>query len=280
MSIPENQRPSEAEALGLPIDIDTTVPTVARAYDYALGGKNNFEVDRQAALASERVFPGALALARHNRAFLRRGVRYLVGRLGLRQLIDIGSGLPTQGNVHEIAHSIDPSVRVVYVDIDPLVLSHARALLAEDADKVGVIVGDARQPLSILDDPVTRQYIDLEQPVGVILAGLLHHLSDDDDPAGIVATIRDRVVSGSAFLISNFLDDGDPRAKEAEREITKHFGPGTGQFRTFEQHKTFFEGLELVSPGLVYINDWHPDEETPRGSEWHTFMAGAIGRKP
>lgn len=280
MTGPENPlaNAENAPSPDAPPEIDTSVPSVARGYDYALGGKNNFEADRRAADALVEAFPGSAILPFHNRAFLRRGVRFLVGEAGIKQILDIGSGLPTQGNVHEIAHEIDPSVRVVYVDIDPLVLAHARSLLAEDTETVGVVVADATDPESILNDPVTNQYLDLDKPVAVLMSGLLHHIPDEKDPVGIVNTFKSRIVSGSYVLISNFLDDDDPRAKEAERAITGNFG--TGRFRTWEEQRPFFDGLELVEPGFVYANDWRPDKDTERDSVWHTFYCGGIGRKP
>jgi hypothetical protein len=261
----------------LPPEIDTTVPSVARIYDYALGGKNNFQIDRDTITALLAEFPGTVPLAVDNRAFLRRGVRFLVGEAGIRQIIDIGSGLPTAGNVHEIAHEIDPSVRVVYVDRDPIVLAHARALLA-DNDTTTVIQADAADPASILDAPETRRYIDLDEPYAVLLAGLLHHLPDERDPLGVARHIRDRMPSGSYLLLSNFLDDDDPRAKHMERELTAKVG--TGRFRTWSEHREYFEGFDLVEPGLVYANDWRPDGHTAVHSPWHTFLTGGIGRKP
>jgi SAM-dependent methyltransferase len=261
----------------LPPEINTTMPSVARGYDYALGGKNNFEIDRVAADAYTAVFPGAVVLARHNRALLQRVVRYLVGEIGIRQIIDVGSGLPTVGNVHEVAHRIDPEVRVVYVDIDPIVLAHARALLASN-DTTIVIQADAAEPSSILDDPKTRELIDFDKPFAVLMSGILHHLPDEKDPAGVAQAFKDAMPSGSYLLASNFLDDDDPRAKEAELSITGNFG--TGRFRTWEEQRPFFDGLELVEPGLVYANDWRPDDEIEKDSPWHTFYCGGVGRKP
>jgi hypothetical protein len=261
----------------LPPEIDTTVPSVARGYDYGLGGKNNFEVDRQGVDALVKAFPGALELGRANRRFLQRGVRYLVAEAGIKQIIDIGSGLPTVGNVHEIAHAIDPQVRVVYVDHDPIVLAHGRALLA-DNDTTTVIQADATDPESIFEDPITREFIDFDQPYAVLLSGLLHHLSDEQDPPGITAYIKNRLPSGGYLLVTNFLDDDDPRAKNVQQIINNGFG--TGFFRTWEQQREYFEGLEMVEPGLVYANDWRPDGHTSRDSSWHTFNCGGIGRKP
>jgi hypothetical protein len=271
------RRESLSEGRELPSEIDTTVPSVARGYDYGLGGKNNFEVDRQGVEALLQVFPGAIELGRANRNFLQRGVRFLVGEAGIRQIIDIGSGLPTVGNVHEVAHEIDPEVRVVYVDHDPIVLAHARALLA-DNNTTTVIQADATDPGSIFDDPATQEFIDFDQPFAVLLSGLLHHLSDEQDPTGITTYIKNRLTSGSYLLVGNFLDDDDPRAREAQQIINNGFG--TGFFRTWEQQRAYFEGLEMVEPGLVYANEWRPDEYTTVNSTWQTFNCGGIGRKP
>ena len=261
----------------LPPEIDTTVPSVARIYAHALGGKNNFQVDRDTVAALSAAFPGSVPLAVDNRAFLRRGVRYLVGEAGVKQIIDLGSGLPTAGNVHEIAHGIDPSVRVVYVDIDPIVLAHARALLA-DNDTTTVIQADAGDPESILEHPETRRFIDFDQPYAVLLSAILHHLSDERDPVGVARYIKNRMPPGSYLLVSNFLDDDDPRAKMMEEQMTTRVG--TGRFRTWAEQREFFDGLEMVEPGLVYANDWRPDEDTDVNGAWTTFTAGGIGRKP
>jgi hypothetical protein len=200
-----------------------------------------------------------------------------VGEAGISRIIDVGSGLPTVGNVHEVAHRIDPAVRVVYVDIDPIVLAHARALLASN-DTTIVIQADAADPRSILDDPKTREFIDFDKPLAVLMSGILHHLPDDKDPVGVARAFTEAIPSGSYLLASNFLDDDDPRAGEAESSITANFG--TGRFRTWEEQRPFFDGLELVEPGLVYANDWRPDQHTETGSPWHTFYCAAVGRKP
>lgn len=269
----------------MPTEIVTAVPSVARGYDYTLGGKNNFQSDRDAAHALFAAVPMMPALAQANRGFLRRGVRYLVGDVGIRQLIDIGSGLPTEGNVHEIAHAIDPTVRVAYVDIDPIVLAHGRALLA-DNDSTIVIQADAGDPDSILDAPEIRELIDLSRPYGLLLSGILHHLPDERDPIGVARTFGERMPSGSYLLASNFLDDDNPHAKEAERALTAGFG--TGRFRTWEEQRPYFDGLELVPPGLVYANEWRWDKtDAARGKvnaadmeAATTLYAGGIGRKP
>ncbi|WP_308283304.1 SAM-dependent methyltransferase [Pseudonocardia nigra] len=259
-----------------PVDVDITKASIARVYDYVLGGKEHFEVDRRAAGAFLGVVPEAAQIAKDNRNLLRRGVRYLVGE-GIRQIIDIGSGLPSSGNVHEVAQQIDPTVRVVYVDKDPIVLAHGRALLSDDRTTT-VITADLRTPESIFDHPSTAEYIDLAAPFAVLTSGILHHLSDADDPYRVTATITERLSPGSYLLASNFLDDDEPRAKELERAFLEG-GLGHGRFRTWTELRRFFDGLELVEPGLVYANDWRPDEHTPTDSPVHTLYAGGIGRK-
>ncbi len=280
MSDPETWRTEYAnDPIDLPPEIDTTVPSVARVYDYGLGGKNNFAIDRQVGDELTRTHPGGIALARHNRAVLRRGVHWMVADGGIRQIIDVGSGLPSTGNVHEVAHAIDPAVRVVYVDHDPSVLAHGRALLA-DNHTTTVIQADAADPRAILDDPVTAQFIDFDQPWGLVLAGILHHLSDEQDPVRVTKTFRDQMPAGSFLLASNFLDDdsNDPRVRALERDLLTMLG--SGWFRTWGEQRAYFEGLELVEPGLVYANDWRPDMHTELNSEWHTFFCAGIGRKP
>ncbi|WP_308190454.1 SAM-dependent methyltransferase [Pseudonocardia sp. TRM90224] len=277
MSESEPWRSGLSDDSELPPEIDITIPSVARAYDYALGGKNHFAVDRMAADASNAVFPGALDLARDNRKFLRRTVQYLVADAGITQILDVGSGLPTAGNVHEVAHKIDPSVRVVYIDIDPIVLAHGRALLANN-NTTAVIIGDAADPKSIMEDPTVRDFIDLDRPLAVLLSGILHHLSDEQTPTQVAHYFSELMPSGSYLMASNFLDDDDPLAKEAETAIVRNFG--TGWFRSWTEQESYFEGLELVEPGLTYANDWRPDSSTTKNSPWHTYLAGAVGRKP
>lgn len=258
--------------------LDLSKPSVARVYDYLLGGKDHYAVDRQAAHAFMEVLPEPPQVARSNRALVRRGVRYLVGEAGIRQFIDIGSGLPTAGNVHEIAHEVDPDARVVYVDNDPVVLAHGRALLADNKTTT-VIRADIRDPSSIFDDPTTRAFIDATEPFAVLAAGVLHFVSDEEDPEGLVATIKSRIPSEGYLLVTNFLDSGDPRARELER-IFLESGLGTGRFRTWDEQARYFEGLEIVEPGLVFADDWRPDDLTPRNSPVRTLLVGGVGRKP
>lgn len=260
-----------------PADVDLTRPSIARVYDYMLGGKDHFEIDRKVSAALFTAVPDAPQIAKDNRNVLRRAVTYLVAEAGIRQILDLGSGLPTAGNVHDIAHAVDPSVRVVYVDIDPIVLAHGRALLADD-DTTTVVTGDIRDIDAILADPAVRGLIDVEQPFAVLASGILHHFSDDDVAVGIAERIRARLSPGSYLMVSNFLDDDETRAKDMERAFLEG-GLGTGRFRTWTAQQRFFEGLEMVEPGLEYANDWRPDDQTPAESPVHTLYAAGIGRK-
>jgi O-methyltransferase involved in polyketide biosynthesis len=261
----------------LPVEIDPAKPSIARVYDFVLGGKEHFAVDRRVSEALFAAVPEMTQLARESRAMLSRAVRWLVGEAGIRQIVDLGSGLPTEGNVHEVAHQIDPDVSVVYVDIDPIVLAHGRALLADDR-RTTVIQADVRRPETVLDHPDLRAVLDLDRPFAVIAAGILHHF-DDETATRTAAAVRARLSPGSYVVITNFVDDDEPRARELENAFLRG-GLGTGRFRTWAEHRAFFEGLEMVEPGLVYANDWRPDEQTDEHSLTHTLYAGGIGRKP
>ncbi|MGP3913462.1 SAM-dependent methyltransferase [Nonomuraea sp. 10N515B] len=274
----------ESEQETAPPGIDTTKPSVARVYDYMLGGKDNYAIDRHVAAMALKVAPDAPEAARANREFLRRTVRYLAGEAGIRQFLDIGSGLPTQGNVHEIAQSVTPGTRVVYVDHDPIVLVHGQALLAADATTT-VIEADAREPEKILGDPQARALIDFSRPVGLLLFGLLHHLSDDEDPGAILGWLVAPLAPGSHVVISHFHNPGEAhpevskQAYAAEKIFNEHLG--TGRWRTRDELLAYFDGLELVDPGLVPLPEWRPDDgdtATP-GITYHTFV-GAVARKP
>jgi SAM-dependent methyltransferase len=259
-----------------PPNVDFSVPSIARAYDYILGGKEHFEIDRRVTDALYAAVPETGDLARSGRDLLRRTVRYLVAEVGIRQIIDIGSGLPTEGNVHEIAHAVDPATHVVYVDNDPLVLAHGRALLA-DEQRTTVITADIRDPDAIFDNPTTRAFIDFDRPYAVLAVSVLHHLHDDD-AYDTAEALKAHLRPGAYLLLANFVDDDEPRAQAMERAFIDG-GLGTGRFRTWSELRRFHEGLELVEPGLVYANDWRPDEYTPTDSAVHTLFAAAMGRK-
>jgi hypothetical protein len=253
-------------------------PHIARVYDYLLGGKDNYAADRAVADQIIAQLPAVQVGVRAQRDLLGRVVRYLVGEAGLRQLLDIGSGLPTAENVHEIAHDIDPDTRVVYLDNDPVVLAHARALLADD--KVTFAVGgDLRDPAGILADPEVREYLDWEQPIGLLLCGILHYILDDEDPAGVVETLYRALPAGSYVFIHHMLDSEDPAA--ATLQAAMQNGLGRTKFRTFAQIGELFGDLELVEPGVVLIPDWRPGPGTP-GVVHHPVLglaAAGVARK-
>lgn len=251
--------------------IDTTVPNVARVYDYMLGGKDNFSVDRAAANQILTAFPEAREGVRQNRAFLGRVVEYLAGQAGIRQFLDIGAGLPTQKNVHEVARAITPDARVVYVDNDPVVCVHGRVLLAE-SDEVAMVEADLRQPDGILTDPTTRALIDFDRPVALLLVAILHFISDEDDPFGVVARLRDAMAPGSYLVISHMLDAEERRADTDQvRNVYSRASAGVHP-RTREQIMRFFEGFELLDEDVLI-----PPELVERfsGLGW-----GAVARKP
>jgi hypothetical protein len=245
-----------------PSGIDTTKANVARVYDYHLGGKDNFAVDREVAEETLRLVPEANLVGRANRDFLRRAVRYMVIHAGISQFVDIGSGLPTQGNVHEIAQETDPRARVVYVDNDPVVIVHARALLMSSPG-VGVVPADLRRPGDILASATVRELIDFDQPVGLLLVSILHHINDDEDPVGITDRLRAALAAGSHMAISHFCNPGDEHPDEAELAVAseKQFSEkfGTGRWRTKEEILAYFGDFGPLEPGLVPLPLWRPD---------------------
>ena len=246
----------------IPAIIDTNVPSVARMYDYYLGGKDNYEVDRRASDELSAMAPGTRALAINNRQFLIRAVRFLVDELGIRQFLDHGSGLPTQDNVHQVAQSVDPDARVVYVDNDPIVLAHGRALLQTD-ERTVVVQADVRDTEAIFDDPEVEQMLDLEQPMAALFVSFLHCIPDVDDPAALVARVMSRLAPGSAVVISHLAsDDDDVRAQLTEFMLTNTQG-NWGRVRTTAEVAQLFVGLSVHDPGLVEISRWQPDSEQP-----------------
>jgi hypothetical protein len=259
-------------------DIDLSKPSVARIYDYLLGGHDNFEVDRLAAdTLNKKYNGGATEVCVTNRRALQRAVRYLAAEAGIRQFIDIGSGLPTQKNVHEIAHEVDPDARVVYVDKDPIVLAHGRALLADNRT-TSVARADAADPDSILDSEDTRALIDLDRPWAVLMASVLHHLTDEQNPAGVTRRIIERMPSGSYLFTVNLLREDHPQADAAlEADVVQQVG--SGYMRTWDQLRSYYDGLELVEPGLVYANDWRPTIPNAVEGPWATVMVAGLGRK-
>ena len=264
--------------------IDVSKPNVARVYDAFLGGKDNFAADREFVDNAIRIAPKAPLAARANRAFLRRVVRYLVGEAGITQLLDIGSGLPTQGNVSEVAHEIDPAVHVVHVDNDPVVYTHSKALLA-GAPTTDIVDGDVRRPAEILADPALRALIDFGRPVGLLLIAILHHIEDHEKPAWIAAQLRDAMPAGSYLAISSFRMPGpelpELRAKTIEGEKLLTGKLGSGRWREDEEIITWFGGWELLEPGWVPLAEWRP---AVRGrirpdEVYHSFYGGVARKK-
>jgi len=255
--------------------LDTSTPNPARIYDALLGGKDNFPADRTAAHAILNVAPQARRGARENRAFLQRAVRYLAADAGIRLFLDIGTGLPTQGNVHQIAQAVSPDVRVAYVDNDPVVHVHANALLADNTTTVAVLA-DLREPEVILGHPQVRRLLDLAQPVAVLLVAVLHFIRDEEDPAGLVARLRDAMAPGSYLVLSHATADFHP---EAGAKITDVYQRASAPLvlRSRSQIGRFFEGFDLVAPGLVQPASWRPGEG-PGSPSAGGFYSG-IGRK-
>jgi phage gp37-like protein len=257
---------------------DTTVAHPARVYDFWLGGKDNFEADRLAARQVVEAQPGILYGVRANREFLRRAVRQLAGERGIRQFLDIGTGIPTRDNTHEVAQSVAAQSRIVYADNDPLVLAHARALLASDpAGATAYIDADLRDPDRILAEAALT--LDFSQPVAIMLLLILHLIPDESDPYGIVARLLDGVPSGSYLVISH--PAKDIQAAAAARAV-KRFNQlvSTPQTRrTRAEVARFFDGLELLEPGIVQIHQWRPDPNTiaPAGA---VSSHGGVARKP
>ncbi|CND99891.1 S-adenosyl methyltransferase [Mycobacterium tuberculosis] len=245
-----------------PAGVDVTIPNVARIYDYFLDGKDNYEADREAAEQIIRTAPATRATALASRHFLARVVRFLAVEAGIDQFLDIGCGLPTQRNVHEVAQDALSDASVVYVDNDPVVLTHARALLAART-RTEVIGGDVRDPESILTDPDLTAVLDLDRPVGVLLFSVLHCVADDDLVHGAVRRLRDALAPGSHLAISHITrppaDSGYRGAAEGAARTYRERGANTGMtFRDREQIAGFFDGMELLEPGLVGLPDWRP----------------------
>lgn len=260
------------------VGIDVRTPNAARIYDYLLGGKDNYAADREGAEKFLAVAPEIRFAARENRAFLIRAVRFLAAEAGIRQFLDIGSGLPTQRNVHEVAHEIAPDARIVYVDYDPVVIAHSRELLS-GVDHAIAIQADARRPDEILNHPKLRTLIDLDQPVALLLVGLLFLIADDDDPAGIVARFREAMAPGSYLALSHMTGDG--QRPEAVRRLVQVFERAREPMvpRTREQIQRLFDGFELVNPGLAPIAAWRPDQPAADQDLGKGWLLAGVGRK-
>lgn len=259
-------------------DIDTTRPSGARMYDYMLGGTDNYAVDRTAIDQTENMMPGTKAIARNNRRFLERVVRYLTVDRGIRQFLDNGSGLPTQENVHQIAQRIDPGSRVVYVDSDPVVVRHQKVSALAENENTAFILADARNVEEILDHADTRRLLDLGKPVALLYVSVLHFITDSDDPWGMVRRLMSRLAPGSYLVISHVVSDS-PEVRQLVTDYVKTVGTRFGRVRERHEVRAFFDGLELVEPGLVNVRDWRPDgTEEEESRQWVIF--GGVARKP
>ncbi|WP_433888141.1 SAM-dependent methyltransferase [Streptomyces sp. CA-111067] len=260
-----------------PKGIDLNVPSVSRIYDYLLGGSHNFEVDREAARKVIEAMPGAPKLGQANRAMMRRAVQFAMDR-GITQFLDIGSGIPTFGNVHEVAQGIDPAARVVYVDNDPVAVSHSRAVLGEN-EYAGIAAGDLRDPQSILSHPETRRLLDLGKPVALMLVAVLHFLPDADDPHAIVATLRDALAPGSVLVVTHATLDDIPDASVQRSAAEVYQRTATPLLmRTTAEVERFFDGFELVDPGVVPLPYWRPGPDlTPSGEDDPAVLHGLAG---
>jgi SAM-dependent methyltransferase len=259
--------------------IDTTKPHPARRYDYWLGGKDNFAADRESGDAIAAAFPSIVVAARENRSFLRRAVAYLAGEAGVTQFLDIGTGLPTQNCTHEIAQQIDPTARVVYVDNDPIVLAHARALLTSGADGATAYIDeDLRNPGEILDNPDLSGTLDLTRPVALMLVAVMHFIVDADDPHRLVRTLVDRLPSGSYLVMTHATWDFMPADQLEATRSAVSAGPAM-RMRSRDEIAQLLDGLELVEPGIVPIQRWRCEDATTV-TDADVAAYGVVARKP
>ncbi|MDH6127119.1 SAM-dependent methyltransferase [Kitasatospora sp. GP82] len=269
----------DGDELRPPADLRPEIPHPARMYDYYLGGKDNFPADREAAERVMALSPMVRISALANRAFLQRAVRHLAQQ-GVKQFLDIGTGIPTVGNTHEIAQQVHPDARVAYLDNDPIALVHGRALLAGAGHgRATVVHADLREPDAILDNPELHKVLDLGQPVALLLFAILHFIDDADNPYGIVRQLLDALPSGSYLALSHGTSDFTPAADQGKGAAIYRNASAQLTTRSREQVLRFFDGLELMEPGLVTAPLWHPDQE-PRETDATTGIWVGVARKP
>ncbi|HYV81060.1 MAG TPA: SAM-dependent methyltransferase [Streptosporangiaceae bacterium] len=264
------------------VDLQTGQPHPARVYDYLLGGKDNFAADRAAAEAGLQANPNSRIPPRENRAFLGRAVRYLAGEAGISQFLDIGTGIPTSPNVHEIAQGIEPRARIVYVDNDPIVLAQARALLTTGPEgRTAYIDADLRDIDAILGSADLQRTLDLSKPVGLLLIAVMHFIPDEDDPWTLAARLLAALPSGSYLALSHLTGDFDPAAWAGVVAVYRRSGV-TMQVRPKPDVERFFAGLDLIDPGVVSLPQWRPDpSDVGRPpSDAAVSVYGGVARKP
>ncbi|WP_432824829.1 SAM-dependent methyltransferase [Dactylosporangium sp. CA-092794] len=257
----------------VPEGVDITTPNAARVYDYTLGGFHNFQVDREFAEEAQRAWPGIYQLAHANRSYLGRAVQFLAG-LGVRQFLDIGSGIPTLGNVHEVAQAMIPDARVAYVDIDPVAVAHSRHILAGNPHAIA-ISGDLRRPDEILAHPEVLGLLDFSEPVALLLMAVLHFVPDDDDPGAIVRQFDEAAVSGSYVALSHGIPAGAQADAQDQVKTLYQRTPTAIHVRTPERVVGLIDGFTVVEPGLVPITDWRPDPEDDEPPQPAVFAAVA-----
>ena len=260
-------------------EIDTSKPHPARMYNAYLGGNDNYPADRAAVRQILRNFPEVRGIALANRAFMQRAVRFLAAEAGIRQFIDIGTGIPSAGNVHEVAGRAAPDARVVYVDNDPIVHVHANALLT-GSGTTGIVLADLRDPAAIVAHPQLRELIDFSRPVALLLVAILHFIRDEEDPAGIVATLRDALPAGSYLALSHGTLDFHPPGGEDLAASGYQNATAPLVLRARERVLPFFDGLDLLEPGLVQAPLWRPEGRRPRPRDLEKLgIYAGVGRK-
>ncbi|MEU6982013.1 SAM-dependent methyltransferase [Streptomyces sp. NPDC046324] len=262
-----------------PPGIDISVPSVSRMYDFYLGGSHNFEVDREAARKAMEFMPGLPKVMQANRAFMRRAVRYAVAE-GVTQFLDIGSGIPTFGNVHEVATAATPDARVVYVDHDPVAVAHSRAVL-EGEDRAAVVAADLRKPREILESPEVRQLLDLERPVALLLVAVLHFLEDEDEPRAAVAELLDALAPGSLLILTHASYEGIPLTQDQAEGTVGVYRQIRNPLvmRSHAEISRFFDGCEPVEPGLVTMPEWRPESPVEEEDPYAFSGFAGVGRK-
>jgi SAM-dependent methyltransferase len=261
-----------------PRSIDISVPSVSRIYDHYLGGSHNFEVDREAARRAMEFMPGLPKIMQANRAFMRRAVRFAAAE-GITQFLDIGSGIPTFGNVHEVARAAVPGARVVYVDHDPVAVAHGQAVLADD-DEVAVVAADLRKPHEILASTEADRLIDRNRPVALLLVAILHFVEDSDDPYGAVAQLRDALAPGSMLILTHASYEGVPLPRERTAGTVDVYKDIRNPLimRTRDEIARFFEGYDMVEPGLVPMPTWRPEPAAEDEDPWAYSGFAGVGR--